>query len=67
MIKLNSRLLSKVIKGAKKQGRDTSKLDRAQIDMTIRGNEFWTSRKCNSFSDIERVFDDAKRTRPWRG
>jgi len=67
MIGITPRLLSKIIKGAKKHGKDTSKLDRALIDLTICGNQLWTSRKCSSFVDVEQIFDGARRTRPWGG
>ncbi len=66
MIEITPRFLSKVIKGAKKQGLDTKKLESARIELSEKDSRMWTSRKCKSFKEIERIFDDNKVTRPWR-
>ena len=66
MIQITPKLLSKIIRGAKKQGRDTKKLELAHVEMKEKNSRTWTSRKCKSFDEVERIFDDSKITRPWR-
>jgi len=67
MINITPRFLSKVIKGAKKKGRDTTKLENAKRNLEDKGNRLWTSRKCNSFNEVERIFDEGRIVRPWGG
>jgi hypothetical protein len=65
MIKITPRFLSKIINGANKKGKDTTKLEVAYSKMFMSNSSIWTSRKCNSFDEVERIFDDLENVRPW--
>jgi len=67
MIQMTPRLLTKIIKGAKRRGRDTKKLEEAKARIAEKGRQLWTSRKCKNFREIEHLFDEHKHIRPWNG
>lgn len=65
MIKITPRLLLKIIDGARKKERDTTKLKMAYSKIFMNNSNIWTSRKCNSFEEIELIFDELENVRPW--